>query len=144
MIGKSIPVEQLRNVGSTIARRLREIDIRTRDELRTVGPVTAYRRICAKYPGRTIPVCYYLYSLEGALRDQHWDALGPQVKKKLLDQVSPNKRLQPTALRAAAERPRQRARNVCLAPIQTYGYSDFFVLTFPHGKGPIRVGPQEG
>lgn len=90
MTDKSIPVEQLKNVGPTIARRLREIGIRTKYELRTVGAVTAYRRICAKYPDRTIPVCYYLYSLEGALRDQHWDALSPRVRKQLLDQVSPN------------------------------------------------------
>jgi DNA transformation protein len=96
MADKPVPVEQLRNVGPTIARRLREIGIRTRDDLRTVGPAAAYRRICAEYPGQTISVCYYLYSLEGALRDQHWDALGPQVKKQLLSQVSPNKRLQRT------------------------------------------------
>jgi DNA transformation protein len=96
MTGKPVPVEQLRNIGPTIARRLREIGIRTRDDLRTVGPAAAYRRICAAYPGQTIPVCFYLYSLEGALRDEHWDALGPQVKKQLLSQVSPNKRLQRT------------------------------------------------
>jgi DNA transformation protein len=96
MADKSIPVEQLRNVGPTIARRLREIGITTRDELRAVGPVAAYRRVCAKYPGRTMSVCYYLYSLEGALRNQHWDALGPQVKKRLLDQVSLSKSVQRT------------------------------------------------
>lgn len=96
MPDKPVPVEQLRNIGPTIARRLREIGIRTRDDLRTVGPAAAYRRISAAYPEQTIPVCYYLYSLEGALRDQHWDALGPQVKKQLLSQVSPNKRLQRT------------------------------------------------
>ncbi len=91
---KSVPIEQLRNVGPTIARRLREIGIRTSGDLRTVGAVTAYRRICAKYPGKAIPVCYYLYSLEGALRSQHWDALGLKIKEALLRQVSPNKRLQ--------------------------------------------------
>jgi len=96
MTDKSTPVEQLTNVGPTVARRLREIGIRTRGELQTVGPVAAYRRICAKYPGRTIPVCYYLYSLEGALKGQHWNALDPPVKKHLLEQVSPNKRLQRT------------------------------------------------
>jgi DNA transformation protein and related proteins len=40
-------------------------------DLRSVGAVTAYERICGKHPGETIPVCYYLYSLEGALRGQH-------------------------------------------------------------------------
>ena len=72
MTVKSVPIEQLKNIGPTIARRLRDVGIRTSGDLRTVGPVTAYRRICAKYPSKTIPVCYYLYSLEGALRNQHW------------------------------------------------------------------------
>jgi DNA transformation protein len=83
-----VPVEQLRNIGATIARRLREIGIHTRDELQAVGAAAAYRRICEAYPGKTIPVCYYLYSLEGALRDEHWDALGSQVKQQLLAEVS--------------------------------------------------------
>lgn len=96
MTVKSIPVERLKNVGPTIARRLREVGIRTIGDLRSVGAVTAYQRICAKHSGKTIPVCYYLYSLEGALRDQHWDALGAKVKQGLLSQVLPNKRLQRT------------------------------------------------
>lgn len=94
MTVKSIPIEKLKNVGPTIARRLREIGMHTIDDLRTVGAVTAYQRICAKYPGKTIPVCYYLYSLEGTLRNQHWDTLGPKIKRELLCQVSPNKRSQ--------------------------------------------------
>jgi DNA transformation protein len=85
-------VEQLMNVGPTIARRLAEIGIRTGHDLRRVGAVAAYEMICARYPGQTIPVCYYLYSLEGALRAQHWDALAPRTKESLLRRVSPNKR----------------------------------------------------
>jgi DNA transformation protein and related proteins len=93
---RPVPIEQLKNVGPTIAHRLREVGIRTSGDLRAVGPVAAYQRICAKYPGKTIPVCYYLYSLEGALRSQHWDSLGPKIKQKLLSQVSPNKALHRT------------------------------------------------
>jgi len=96
MNSQSLPIEQLQNIGPTIARRLKQIGIRTRADLWSVGSVTAYRRICAKHPGKTIPVCYYLYSLEGALRDQHWDDIGPRVKQSLLNQVSSNKRLQRT------------------------------------------------
>lgn len=93
MTTKSTPVEELKNIGPTIARRLREIGIYTHSDLRSVGAVTAYQRICAKYPDKTIPVCYYLYSLEGALRDRHWDALGSKLKQDLLSRVSPNKPL---------------------------------------------------
>ena len=85
---KSVPVEDLRNVGSTIAQRLRDVGIRTRADLEKAGPVAAYRRICAQEPGITIPVCYYLYSLEGALRDRHWDAIGEETKRRLLREVA--------------------------------------------------------
>lgn len=93
MTTKSTPVEKLRNIGPTIARRLTEIGIHTHGDLRSIGAVTAYQRIRAKNPGKTIPVCYYLYSLEGALRDRHWDALIPKLKQDLLARVSPDKRL---------------------------------------------------
>jgi DNA transformation protein len=89
-------VEQLMNVGPTIARRLAEIGIRTADDLRSVGAVAAYEKICARYPGQTIPVCYYLYSLEGALRAQHWDSLAPRIKESLLARVTPSKRVERT------------------------------------------------
>jgi DNA transformation protein and related proteins len=92
MASDTRPVEQLRNVGPTIARRLREIGVRTAKDLRSVGAAAAYERIRAKHPGKTIPVCYYLYSLEGALRDQHWDALAPKIKRGLLARVTPDKR----------------------------------------------------
>lgn len=96
MTKESVPVEQLRNIGPTIARRLKEIGIRTADDLRSVGVVAAYQRICTADPGKTIPVCYYLYSLEGALRGRHWDSLGSKIKHDLLSQASPNKRMQRT------------------------------------------------
>ncbi|MGQ0764197.1 MAG: TfoX/Sxy family protein [Gemmatimonadota bacterium] len=96
MKNPSLPVDQLRNVGPTIARRLREIGIQTSGELRSIGAVNAYARIRARNPGKTIPVCYYLYSLEGALRDQHWDALSSKVKQHLLSRVSPNRALKRT------------------------------------------------
>jgi DNA transformation protein len=48
-----------------------------------MGSVKAYRRICENYPNQTIPVCYYLYSLEGALMDAHWDDLPKPIKDAL-------------------------------------------------------------
>ena len=75
---------ELPNIGPTIANRLNEIGIRTRADLKTLGPVNAYLRICAKYPHQTIPVCSYLYSLQGALMGLHWDDLPERLKKDLL------------------------------------------------------------
>lgn len=81
-------VGQLRNIGPTVAHRLNEIGIRTRGELERVGAVTAYCEIKQRNPETRIPLCYYLYSLEGALRDQHWDSIGEEAKKSLRNSAS--------------------------------------------------------
>ena len=89
MSHREVTIAQLKNIGPTISRRLTEIGIHTKADLEAIGSVAAYRRICEKHPGTTIPVCYYLYSLEGALRGVHWDAIGATVKRSLWSQVSP-------------------------------------------------------
>lgn len=73
----------LLNVGPTIAKRLSAVGVRTPADLRAVGPVETYRRLAAKFSGQTMPVCYYLYSLEGAIRGVHWDDLPAEVKHQL-------------------------------------------------------------
>ncbi|MEM9360904.1 MAG: TfoX/Sxy family protein [Pseudomonadota bacterium] len=83
MITQNPPVRQLKNIGSTVARRLHEIGIQTRDDLARVGAVSAYCELKQRYPNTRMPLCYYLYSLEGALRDQHWDNIGNDLKKEL-------------------------------------------------------------
>ncbi len=80
-------IETLTNIGPTIARNLRRIGISTRADLELATPVGVYLHLSASFPDRTWSVCYYLYSLEGALRDKHWDDLGDGVKDKLLQQV---------------------------------------------------------
>jgi DNA transformation protein len=76
-------LSELRNIGKTVERRLNEIGVFTRDDLARIGPSVAYIRIKKNYPDATLPRCYYLYSLEGALRDLHWDELPGEVKRKL-------------------------------------------------------------
>lgn len=77
----------LKNIGPTIQKRLQEIGINSKKDLNDVGPVLAYQKIQSKNPEKTIPVCYYLYSLQGALENKHWDDLSQNKKQKLLDQV---------------------------------------------------------
>lgn len=76
-------VSSLKNIGPTIARRLGAVGIRTRNDLERVGPARAFRRVCERHPEETISVCYYLYSLEGALRGVHWDSIGNSRKARL-------------------------------------------------------------
>jgi DNA transformation protein len=74
---------ELKNIGRKIAGRLNEVGIFSEDDLRRVGAVGAHRLIKERYPGETLPVCYYLYAFEGALLDRHWDAIGEERKTQL-------------------------------------------------------------
>ncbi len=88
MSQSSVAVGQLKNIGPTVARRLNEVGIHTKDDLQRVGAVSAYCEIKQLHPEARTPLCYYLYSLEGALRGQHWDSLGEGVKKSLRNEVA--------------------------------------------------------
>ena len=77
----------LRNIGKRIAGRLNEVGIYSEDDLRRVGAVGAHRMIKERYPDETLPVCFYLYSFEGALTDKHWDEIGERRKQQLKSQI---------------------------------------------------------
>ncbi len=79
---------ELKNIGKKIAGRLNEVGIFSEDELLIVGAVEAHRMIKEKYPNETIPVCYYLYSFEGALMDKHWNDIGENKKRELKLKIS--------------------------------------------------------
>lgn len=79
----STRLADLKNIGVTVERRLHEIGIFTREDLERIGPAVAYRKMKTKYPDVTLPRCYYLYSLEGALRDVHWNNIPDAVKRRL-------------------------------------------------------------
>lgn len=80
-------LKEAKNIGSTILKRLNDIGVYSLADLVEITPVKAYQKICDQNPGKTFPVCYYLYSLEGALLDLHWDDLPKDLKKDLLKQV---------------------------------------------------------
>jgi DNA transformation protein and related proteins len=76
-----------KNIGATIEKRLNEIGIFTLADLAEITPVKAYQKICDRHPEKKFPVCYYLYSLQGALLNLHWDKLPKSLKADLLRQV---------------------------------------------------------
>jgi DNA transformation protein len=78
----------LKNIGKKIAGRLNEVGVFSENDLRKIGSVKAHRTIKMKYPNETLPICYYLYSFEGALRDKHWDDIGAKKKRELKNQIS--------------------------------------------------------
>lgn len=85
---KNRKLVDLKNIGQKIAGRLNQAGIHSEADLRAVGAVGAYRRIKANHPGETLPICYYLYSFEGALRDRHWNDINEERKQVLLAQIS--------------------------------------------------------
>lgn len=77
----------LKNIGKTIEKRLNEVGIFTKEDLETVGPVEAWQRLQIQQAPKTLPICYYLYSLQGALLDLHWDAIPQSLKDHLKQQI---------------------------------------------------------
>lgn len=77
------PLLELKNIGKTVASRLQSIGIGNEAELKKTGSAKAYQWLCEQSPGRHLPVCYYLYSLEGAIQNKHWDELTKQEKARL-------------------------------------------------------------
>jgi DNA transformation protein len=77
----------LPNIGPTVGARLERIGIRTRADLAALGAPEVYRRLVCQNGGLPLPVCYYLYSIQGALDGVHWNAIGDVHKQKLLRAV---------------------------------------------------------
>ena len=78
---------ELKNIGKKIAGLLNEVGIFSEDELRVVGAAETHRMIKEKYPNETLPICYYLYSFEGALCDKHWDDISEKRKQELKEKI---------------------------------------------------------
>jgi len=64
--------EKLRNIGPKSSAWLRQVGLRTRDDLAGVGTVDAFMRV--KRAGFK-PSLNLLYALEGALQDCHWQEI---------------------------------------------------------------------
>ncbi len=73
----------LKNIGNKIAGRLNEVGIFSEEELRFYGAVEAHKMIKKNHPNETLPVCYYLYSFEGALCNKHWNEIEEKKKQEL-------------------------------------------------------------
>jgi DNA transformation protein len=84
---RSNQLKGAKNIGVTIEKRLNEIGIFSLADLAHITPVKAYKQICQLNPGQTFPVCFYLYSLQGALLDLHWDDLPTSLKSELRKKV---------------------------------------------------------
>ena len=75
-------VETLKNLGPTTAEMLREVGIETADDLREAGAALAYRVLQLRFRGQKVNALF-LFAMEGALQDRHWNAFSPKEKAAL-------------------------------------------------------------
>lgn len=87
------PLVSLKNLGSTSAAMLREVGIETPEALREAGAVLAYKILRHRYP--THVNLLFLYALEGALTDRHWNSFSPQEKARLKAAVAGDLEIEP-------------------------------------------------
>ncbi len=71
----------LRNIGPKSAAWLRQVGLRSLEDLQALGAAAAFVKV--KRAGFK-PSLNLLYSLEGALRDCHWQELGPERRDALV------------------------------------------------------------
>ncbi|KGM53610.1 transcriptional regulator [Lysobacter daejeonensis GH1-9] len=69
--------EKLRNIGPKSAAWLRQVGLRTQDDIAAVGTVEAFMRV--KRAGFK-PTLNLLYAIEGALTDRHWQEV-PEARR---------------------------------------------------------------
>ena len=79
------PVDSLPEIGPATLSWLKEIDIRSVGDLRSIDSVEAYRRLKFMLPRRVS--LNALYALEAALRGCHWLDLPQDVKSALQQQA---------------------------------------------------------
>jgi len=100
-----VTAPKLRNIGPKSAAWLRQVGLRTREDLEAAGAVEAFVRV--RRAGFK-PSLNLLYSLEGALLDCHWQDL-PEPRRQQLVQA---------AEAATAQLPDPRAR-MAAGPVTT-------------------------
>ncbi|HEY4556048.1 MAG TPA: TfoX/Sxy family protein [Lysobacter sp.] len=73
--------EKLRNIGPKSAAWLRQVGLRTHEDVAAVGTVEAFMRV--KRAGFK-PTLNLLYSIEGALTDRHWQEVPDARRAELV------------------------------------------------------------
>ncbi len=117
---------KLRNIGPKSAAWLRQVGLRSREELTEVGTIEAFMRV--KRAGFK-PTLSLLYAIEGALQDCHWQEV-PEARR--LELVG--------AAEAAIEKlPPPRYKPVA-GPVTTTVLAEDTVASRPDPDAPYRNG----
>ncbi len=119
---------KIRNVGPKSAAWLRQIGVRTTEDLNRIGPVEAFLKV--KRAGFR-PSLNLLYAMAGAMADCHWAELPEERKKELLAALTAAESANPIRSRwekqkAASERAAQNGAESDEANAQAPGESSLF------------------
>ena len=114
--------EKLRNIGPKSSAWLRQVGLRTREDLDAIGAVEAFMRV--KRAGFK-PTLNLLYSIEGALRDCHWQEVPDTRRSELV--------LATEAATALLPAPRHRP---AAGPVRTTVLAEDTVATRPDENAP--------
>jgi len=77
--------DKLRNIGPKSAAWLRQVGLRTREDLAAAGTVEAFMRV--KRAGFK-PTLNLLYAIEGALQDCHWQEISDERRSELISDAA--------------------------------------------------------
>ncbi len=119
---------KIRNVGPKSAAWLRQIGVRTTEDLNRIGPVEAFLKV--KRAGFR-PSLNLLYAMAGAMADCHWAELPEERKQELLAALTAAESANPIRSRwekqkAASERAAQNGAESDEANAQAPGESSLF------------------
>jgi len=118
--------EKIRNVGPKSAAWLRQVGVRTTEDLSRVGPVEAFMKV--KRAGFR-PSLNLLYAMAGAMADCHWAELPEERKQELLLELDAAQSANPIRTRwekaaAASERSTRNGTDDAPAEAQSSGLFD--------------------
>lgn len=82
---RALELESLKNLGPVSSRQLRAVGIETVAQLETAGPVRAFQLVADLFPSETSVT--FLYAVQGALLDVHWNQLPLEEKERLRNEV---------------------------------------------------------
>lgn len=82
---KDTSVEDLKNIGGASADYLHDVGVHTLEDLKKMGVVEAFVKVKRRHHHKVDKV--FLYAMQGALMDVHWNAISDEMKSDLLVKV---------------------------------------------------------
>jgi hypothetical protein len=133
--------EKIRNVGPKSAAWLRQVGVRTLDDLRRTGVVESFLKV--KRAGFR-PSLNLLYAMQGALDDCHWADLSEEVKANLVQAAGSAEQVNPIKNRWDKAAARSLVRDGDGGGVREESYESAHEDTEHRGDGDHEGGDHDG